>query len=447
MIQSSVAPPIELTTDNHHTIPLDRPITLYGSQAERLTPFTARAVQLTLIKGAGDCLKDCHLILSMSLSQYQQVLDQSLFHLKPEVRGPLQQANFLPDPPILLELGLQPHFFNLTEESAIALPNETIKPSTSPLTELLAILEQQPLEMAEPIDRASDFLRTLLRQPPADPASDREIPSTESSDPAIALWQKSDSWLCRSVQQQQSDQTVGYATLWSYTTPEQTAPVMESGAAALKGIATLLQKTTDAVRAEVEQELPHLQHSLSQFSDQLITALEQVDWNALLESDETTLEPSTQTVSAIVKQFFDQDDWAFVQLSNPSILQLAFQGDSGRWMCLAQSDDDAAQVAFYSICPIPVPEANYSAISELLMRANDGLVIGNFELDFATGEIRYKTSLDVEGDRLTSALMRQLVYINVQTLDTYLPGILAVLEGRCLPTEAIAQIEKPDGKI
>jgi len=43
------------------------------------------------------------------------------------------------------------------------------------------------------------------------------------------------------------------------------------------------------------------------------------------------------------------------------------------------------------------------AVAEFINRANYGIIIGNFEMDFADGEIRYKTSIDVQGDKLTSA--------------------------------------------
>ena len=130
------------------------------------------------------------------------------------------------------------------------------------------------------------------------------------------------------------------------------------------------------------------------------------------------------------------------KIQNPQILQLAFQGDAGRWTCLAQTDDEAQQVVFYSLCPISVVDEHYGAIAELILRVNEGLIIGNFEFDVDQGDIRYKTSLDTEGDRLTPALMRRLVYANVHTMDTYLPGIIAVLSGNCSPVEAIAAIEQ-----
>ncbi|NER82917.1 MAG: YbjN domain-containing protein, partial [Leptolyngbya sp. SIO1D8] len=383
-----------------------------------------------------------------------------LFHLRPEVRSPLQQDDFLPDLPILLELGLQHHLFVFGEDrddtdnddAIVALPENAAdrrKHTATLVNELLTVLEQLPAESSPEVqslaeqpaqinveanDLTSDFLKTLL-----DDLSGELTPDT------IAPWRRTDGWLCRSVQQRQANQTVGYATLWAYTNPEQADPVMASGSAALDAITTLLQKTTDAVKTEVEQELPQVQQSLSQFSDYLMTALEQVDWENVMASFDEAEEPeAAPPISEIVQQFFDEDDWAYAQLSDPSILQLAFQGNAGRWICLTQSNDAAEQVVFYSICPITVPETQYGPMLELLMRANEGLVIGNFELDFSKGEIRYKTSLDVEGDRLTPALMRRIVYSNVQTLDTYLPAIISVLSGDFSPTDAIAHIEQEE---
>jgi hypothetical protein len=81
------------------------------------------------------------------------------------------------------------------------------------------------------------------------------------------------------------------------------------------------------------------------------------------------------------------------------------------------------------------------AIAEFLTRANSGIIIGNFELDFTDGEISYKTSIDVEGDRLSFALIQRLVYANVTMMDEYLPGILSVIYDNVSPADAIAKIE------
>lgn len=142
-----------------------------------------------------------------------------------------------------------------------------------------------------------------------------------------------------------------------------------------------------------------------------------------------------------VANFFKEDEWEFFQLEEQTVLQMSFTGENSNWTCYAQARDEDEQFLFYSVCPVKVPQDMQLAVAEFVARANYGLLIGNFELDFTDGEIRYKTSIDVQDDRLSSALIKQLVYTNVLMMDRYLPGIMAVIYAGASPEQAIAQIE------
>jgi hypothetical protein len=144
--------------------------------------------------------------------------------------------------------------------------------------------------------------------------------------------------------------------------------------------------------------------------------------------------------------FFEQDSWPFTPFEGQPVLQMGFRGDNGQWTCYAQAREEQSQFLFYSVCPVNAPDDGQKrlAMAEFLTRANYGLFIGNFELDLSDGEIRYKTSVDVEGDRLSPALVQQLVYANVFTMDRYLPGIMGVIYGHISPEDAIAQVEGED---
>ena len=76
-----------------------------------------------------------------------------------------------------------------------------------------------------------------------------------------------------------------------------------------------------------------------------------------------------------VKQFFTEDNWPFAQMAHEPVLQMAFQGTSGQWMCVAQAREDTQQ------------------------------------------------------------------FINVTTMDRYLPGALSVTYSDTSPANAITQIE------
>ncbi|HQZ70281.1 MAG TPA: YbjN domain-containing protein [Anaerolineae bacterium] len=143
--------------------------------------------------------------------------------------------------------------------------------------------------------------------------------------------------------------------------------------------------------------------------------------------------------------FFTDDDWRFDRSEQKPILRLSFQGRSGHtWNCFAQSrmGENTEQAIFYSVAPIKVPEIKRQDIAEYLTRANYGMVMGNFEMDYSDGEIRYKTSVDLAGgSQLTMLLTKPLVYTNVLMMDKYLPGVMEVLYAEVSPEQAIRKIE------
>jgi hypothetical protein len=142
-----------------------------------------------------------------------------------------------------------------------------------------------------------------------------------------------------------------------------------------------------------------------------------------------------------VQKFFTDDEWYFMQLDNQPILQMGFQGRNGKWSCYAQVNDEQHLFFFYSVCPINVPKDKRTLMAEFITRANYGIKIGNFELDFNDGEVRYKTSIDIENAELTPALISNHVYANTWTMDRYLPGIMSVVYGDEKPGDAIQKIE------
>ena len=143
----------------------------------------------------------------------------------------------------------------------------------------------------------------------------------------------------------------------------------------------------------------------------------------------------------IVEQFFIDDEWYFSRLDGQTLLQANFSGKNGRLNCYAQTHEEQFIVFFYAICPVNVPEERRLAVAEFLTRANFGLKVGNFEMDMDDGEVRFKTSIDVEKAELTRALVSNLVYANVWTMDRYLPGVLTVIYGSESPLQAIQKIE------
>jgi hypothetical protein len=147
------------------------------------------------------------------------------------------------------------------------------------------------------------------------------------------------------------------------------------------------------------------------------------------------------TILEAIENFFQEDEWPYSQIEDKTILRTAFSTDKERWNCFAQALEERYQFVFYSVCLVNAPEEKLPEMAEFITRANYGMIMGNFEMDYSDGEIRYKTSIDVEDDELSFALIKQMVYANVLTMKRYLPGIMSVLYGDVAAADAIAEIE------
>jgi hypothetical protein len=140
--------------------------------------------------------------------------------------------------------------------------------------------------------------------------------------------------------------------------------------------------------------------------------------------------------------FLENDGWHPQPVGENGVYRVYFSGAQGEYACFAQVRTDLEQLLFYIVMPLRVPEMARPQVAEFITRANYGLRIGNFEMDYEDGEVRYKSSLDFEGEELTPNWIRSTVYPAVQTMDRYMPGILAVVFGGKTPVEAISEVEE-----
>lgn len=141
-----------------------------------------------------------------------------------------------------------------------------------------------------------------------------------------------------------------------------------------------------------------------------------------------------------MRRFFVDEQWKFVALEGQSALRLGCTGENGEWTCYAQVREAPGRFIFYSVLGSRAPEARRAVVAELLTRVNHGMILGNFELDYTDGEIRYKTSAYLEDIQPSKDLFHTLVYTNLLVMDKYLPGIMSVIYAGMTPEQAIAHV-------
>ena len=144
----------------------------------------------------------------------------------------------------------------------------------------------------------------------------------------------------------------------------------------------------------------------------------------------------------VAARYFADDSWPAEPVEEAPAFRIPFGGSDEDWTCLAIAREEARQFVFYSALEGLVPQESRPMVQEYLTRANWGMAIGNWEMDPNTGEVRYKTSIDVGDDDLTVELVKRLVHANIRMVERYLPGLRDVIAGQLVPAAAVQRAEE-----
>lgn len=140
--------------------------------------------------------------------------------------------------------------------------------------------------------------------------------------------------------------------------------------------------------------------------------------------------------------FFERHDLHFQTHPDAPVLMMQMTGENGVLSLMALCDDEAERFAVFCKAPIHAPEPKRILVAEYVTRANYGLMVGNFELDFSDGEVRFKIAMDTDGIRLNEDIIGLTIFGNCRTMDKYLPGLMSVIYGNSTPEQAIREVEK-----
>ncbi len=142
-------------------------------------------------------------------------------------------------------------------------------------------------------------------------------------------------------------------------------------------------------------------------------------------------------------QVLDERDIHY-SIGEDQSIRTTIRGDVATYWTAARVEDDLFQVACYS--PVRIPEGSRRDIAEAIVRANYGLRVGKFELDFDDGELRFQISQILDGEAVGEAVIDRMIGTAVNMMETYLPAFLAVVYGNEEPTDAIRRVEAGFGR-
>jgi hypothetical protein len=145
--------------------------------------------------------------------------------------------------------------------------------------------------------------------------------------------------------------------------------------------------------------------------------------------------------------YMEEEQWKYEILEDETAIRFNSKGRNGRVLCFCEVDESKYWLTIYSFLPVNVPQHKIVAAAEYVSRANRGIRIGNFEFDYDDGEIRYKTSIDVEGGELTSKMIDNLLKANLTAVDRYYGGAMELIYGDKSAEQIIRSIEGNFGRL
>lgn len=139
--------------------------------------------------------------------------------------------------------------------------------------------------------------------------------------------------------------------------------------------------------------------------------------------------------------FLKNDNWHPQEIAGTYSYRTLITSSNGDFRGDVRVRVEQQQLVFYVYMGAKIPEERRPAAAEFLTRANYGLPLGNFELDFEDGEVRFKNSVSFMDDTLSENLIRSALYPALSVAPDYFQGLLKVAFGGEEPRAAIQEIE------
>lgn len=128
--------------------------------------------------------------------------------------------------------------------------------------------------------------------------------------------------------------------------------------------------------------------------------------------------------------------------ASQTIFNLGMELENGNYDCYIDLRTEENQVLMYTISTTKIPINQRVRIAEYISRANYNLIIGNFELNFEDGKIRYKTSYLYDPNFPNSEeVFLKNMSASFFTMDKYISGIMSIIYANVSPESAVNNVE------
>ncbi len=138
---------------------------------------------------------------------------------------------------------------------------------------------------------------------------------------------------------------------------------------------------------------------------------------------------------AALQQAFQERDWHFRRVPEREVLEADFEAHHTKVPLHVQIFGEARMATVVSRASFPFPPTHRARVAELLMRTNQQLTLGNFEMDWDGGHVLFRLTNVFPPDVADGSILAALVHAAVAEMDRLTPflGELCKTPARELP--------------
>lgn len=141
---------------------------------------------------------------------------------------------------------------------------------------------------------------------------------------------------------------------------------------------------------------------------------------------------------SVLYEILSQNGWEFDFDDKNGIIKLEIRGINADFYSFLLVDEDQESLLCNTHINQKIPPSQRLEVCDFMCRVNYELSNGNLEMDMDTGEIRYRTYLDLADAHPSQEQILNIIWNGVVGFDTYYPGLMKLIYGDYSAEEAAA---------
>ena len=129
-----------------------------------------------------------------------------------------------------------------------------------------------------------------------------------------------------------------------------------------------------------------------------------------------------------VCQAFDQSGWKYREVHDRGVVEADFEAHHTKLRLHAQAFPEINAVSVVAQTAFAVPASRAGIVAELLMRINETLTVGNFEMQWDAGRVLFRATNIFPEHGVDPKIIAGLVHSAVAEVDRITPFVSIVLK-------------------